>query len=398
MKKLIAFICSLFLCFLITLGIKEFYAYEIHFNYYDKAAEILTDNKFKSISLQKESIARGDNLLMYGSSEFEAGVHFFSHPFKFFNNKKDGYQVNLIGKAGSKSLVHAIDFGALGSKLKGQKVVFILSPQWFVKGGTTENTLEARTSEFQVDEFLLNPEIPMSEKQYVANRILNISKKKPNKDFESMRNFCKLYSNNNMSTKILKVLAMPYYWSRYELLSIKEEMMSYKVLINNKRNTIIGYKFPSKANFDWESELDKAVQNARMHSTNEFAIADNSLKYMTKGNLAKFKDSMKNKSYDVSPEYNDFKLLLNVCKKEGIKPLIVSVPVNGKWYDYCGFSKNDRQIYYKNVNNIIKQYGFDEADFSNHEYDDYFLTDGSHLGWKGWIYVDKAIDQYYHKN
>lgn len=32
------------------------------------------------------------------------------------------------------------------------------------------------------------------------------------------------------------------------------------------------------------------------------------------------------------------------------------------------------------------------------EYEDYFLKDVMHLGWKGWVYVDEAIDKYYKEN
>lgn len=398
MKKVIAFICSLFISFLLIIGIKEYYAYKIHFNYYDKVAEILTDSKFKSLTLQRESILRGDNLLMFGSSEFESGRKYFSHPFKFYNDKNDGFQVNLIGKAGYKSLVHAIDFGALGENLKNQKVVFVLSPQWFIKGGIDANTLEANSSELQIDEFLLNPSITSKEKEYLAERIVKVTSKNSNPDFQTMINLCKLYSKQDLQTKALKFILTPYYYARYQLLSIKDELNSYNIIKNNQTQRFVSYKFPSKTNFDWQKELSKASYDASINSNNSFGIDNNSLRVMTKGNLEKFKNSMKKISYDNSPEYEDFKLLLDICKTEGIKPLIINIPVNGMWYDYCGFNKDDRQIYYNKVNSMIKAYGFQCADFSNHEYDNYFLHDGTHLGLKGWIYVDKAINQYYHQN
>ncbi|PEC93295.1 hypothetical protein CON17_30125, partial [Bacillus thuringiensis] len=30
-----------------------------------------------------------------------------------------------------------------------------------------------------------------------------------------------------------------------------------------------------------------------------------------------------------------------------------------------------------------------------HEYDKYFLKDTIHLGWKGWIYFDEAVQKFY---
>lgn len=396
MKRLIAFLCSLFLCFLFMIGIKEYYAYKISDKYNYKAAEILSDDKFKSITLQKESIKNGDNLLMFGSSEFESSKKYSTHPFNFFNNKNNGYQVNLIGRAGYKSLIHAIDIASLGSDMKNQKIVFVLSPQWFIKGGIDENTFEACSSELQVYEFLSNPNINQKEKDFLTKRILEISKKKPNKEFQIMRTYCELYSKKDTSSKFLKFIMAPYYRCRHELLSIREKIISYDVLKHN--NMLSKYKLPRKTSFDWEKELNKAVFNAQKNSDNEFGMDNNSYKYITKGKLEKLRNSMKKISYDSSPEYDDFRLFLDICKAEKIKPLIINIPVNGRWYDYCGFNKEDRLIYYNKVNSIIKEYGFDVADFSDHEYDNYFLKDGTHLGWKGWIYVDKAIDQFYHQN
>ena len=118
--------------------------------YYDKFGENLTANKFKSVILQNMGARQNDNLMMFGSSEFENNTAYSTHPIKFFNGKKDGFQINLIGKAGYKCLVHAANFGALGTELTGRKVVFVLSPQWFLKRGIDENTFEANTSELQV--------------------------------------------------------------------------------------------------------------------------------------------------------------------------------------------------------------------------------------------------------
>ncbi|MFP9202670.1 D-alanyl-lipoteichoic acid biosynthesis protein DltD, partial [Enterococcus faecalis] len=82
-------------------------------------------------------------------------------------------------------------------------------------------------------------------------------------------------------------------------------------------------------------------------------------------------------------------------KDAGAEPMFVTIPVNGKWYDYTGFPKKGRTDYYKKVNKQIRAKGFQVADFSGHEYDPYFMKDTIHIGWKGWVYVDKAIDEFY---
>ena len=81
----------------------------------------------------------------------------------------------------------------------------------------------------------------------------------------------------------------------------------------------------------------------------------------------------------------------------GIEPLIVSIPVNGRWYDWTGFSREDREIYYENIRSICSEYQVEMADFSNKEYEEYFLKDIMHLGWKGWVYLDDKVYQFYKK-
>nr|WP_263973208.1 D-alanyl-lipoteichoic acid biosynthesis protein DltD [Clostridium botulinum] len=58
--------------------------------------------------------------------------------------------------------------------------------------------------------------------------------------------------------------------------------------------------------------------------------------------------------------------------KVGVKSLFASVPVHGKLYDYCGFSKEDRNEYYKKINKMVISYGFQILDLSQYEYGEYY--------------------------
>ena len=394
MKKIIALACSIILSISLLFYFQSHYESLISKKYYDQFGENLSVNKFKSVALQKLGAKQGDNLLMFGSSEFENSTAYPTHPIKFFNNKKGGFKINLIGKAGYKCLVHAADFGALGKSLKGQKVVFVLSPQWFTPSGINENEFEANSSELQVYGFLFNKDISLTTKQEFSKRIIAITFVKANKNFAIMRKYCSLYSNKGLLSTSERYLLTPYYWIRYNLLILKDNIKSNKYL----KPKLVKYIKPQHTNFNWNAQLKKASKIAKSQSNNKFAMNNNSYKYESKGNLQKIKGTMKNDSYKVSPEYEDFKLLLDVCKEEGIKPLILNIPVNGKWYDYAGFSKSDRSAYYKKIDTMVNSYGFEVADFSKYENKNYFLMDSEHIGLKGWVYVNEAIDKYYNEN
>ncbi|HEY8891883.1 MAG TPA: D-alanyl-lipoteichoic acid biosynthesis protein DltD [Clostridium sp.] len=395
MKKIIAFACS------IIISIGFLFCYQSYFEgfitkkYYDQFGENLTEHKFKSIILQSMGARQGDNLLMFGSSEFEHTTGYSTQPIKFFKGKKDGFQVNLIGSAGYRCLVHAADFGALGKELTGQKVVFELSPQWFLKKGIDGNTLEAKSSELQIYGFLFNKDISLNTKQEFSKRIISINYQKSDKNFAIMKEFCSSYSDKGLISTSKRYLLTPYFWIRYELLILKDDINSNNYL----KPQYAKYIKPRHTNINWNVELKKATKIAKSKSNNNrFGIDNIAYNHSFKTNLQKTKGSMKKDSYKVSPEYEDFKLLLDVCRDEGIKPLILNIPVNGKWYDYAGFNKSDRLAYYKKIDTMVNSYGFQVADLSKHENEKYFLMDSSHLGWKGWVYVNENISKYYNKN
>ena len=79
---------------------------------------------------------------------------------------------------------------------------------------------------------------------------------------------------------------------------------------------------------------------------------DNYFNTYVKDDLEIRKDSEQNSSYVKSKEYDDLQLFLDICKDLEIEPLLISVPVNGRWYDYIGFSKQDRKQYYQNIRDI----------------------------------------------
>ncbi|MCU5662185.1 D-alanyl-lipoteichoic acid biosynthesis protein DltD, partial [Bacillus cereus] len=147
----------------------------------------------------------------------------------------------------------------------------------------------------------------------------------------------------------------------------------------------------------WEDARKHAEQEGKAESTtNTFGIEN---PYYHKNNLKKklkgLKNFRANETYDESPEYDDLQIILDLFKEKNVKPLFISVPVNGPWYDYTGFPKERREVYYNKVREQVEKAGYPVVDFSGHEYDKYFLKDTIHLGWKGWIYFDEAVQKFY---
>ena len=137
------------------------------------------------------------------------------------------------------------------------------------------------------------------------------------------------------------------------------------------------------------------ARNASLH--NEFYISDHYYDLHIKKKFAKLHQSKSHLFYDDTPEYGDLELLLKCLKELKAQALFVVIPFHGKWSDYIGINSETRNKYYQLVSDMVNKYNFNLANFSNHEYEPYFLGDIMHVGWKGWIYVNEAIYNFYEK-
>jgi D-alanine transfer protein len=98
-----------------------------------------------------------------------------------------------------------------------------------------------------------------------------------------------------------------------------------------------------------------------------------------------------------SPVWTDLELLLRCLTTIHARPLILSMPLAGEFYDHAGVSRLARDDYYKKLCALVKRYHFPVAEFKEHDEDPPFLIrHQSHLTAKGWVYYDQVLDDFYH--
>ena len=96
-------------------------------------------------------------------------------------------------------------------------------------------------------------------------------------------------------------------------------------------------------------------------------------------------------------EWGDLDILLTVLQELGAQPLIMSRPFNGPIWDAYGISRSARQVYYDRLNKEVEKYGFQLIDFQDFDSDRLFAIDRlSHTSRVGWVYVNQALDAFYH--
>ena len=106
------------------------------------------------------------------------------------------------------------------------------------------------------------------------------------------------------------------------------------------------------------------------------------------------KGAYKDIDYTESPEYSDFEIFLTVAKELGIEVEVIIFPVNGKWNDYTGVSREMREKTYRKIESVANQFGVKVLNYGDREYEDYFLFDVMHVGVKGWMEVEKNLYEF----
>lgn len=388
MKKLLAFVTA-FVIFAVAVTGCHFYAKE-RVSVNNPAFSFWADDgKFGARSAILENL-NDSTIVAFGSSEFQHGRKTPYFPANVFRDSS--LQMMLIGAGYYQSLSHAITLASIGNDLKTKQVVLFVAPQWFRKAGVQPQAFASRFSETHYIGMLKNNRLNDKTKQYIIERTKSLLQVDP-----PAQKRTDLYERVLYSHKASLIDRVNYgIYSRF----LKEkELQNIAFLLDQNRiykksDSITDSKTP-----DFSALLENAAKDGeKENSQNEFFMDQNVFQKQIRPSMKKKKDQSLNGSYSTSPEYKDLECFLDICKQLGIKPLLVELPVNGYWYDYTGFPKEQRLDYYSKIRMTAQKYGADLADFSDQEYTKYFFEDGIHIGKKGWVMVNESIYRFYQKN
>lgn len=96
-------------------------------------------------------------------------------------------------------------------------------------------------------------------------------------------------------------------------------------------------------------------------------------------------------------EWTDLELLMRTLRELGAKPLLLSMPVEDIRLEAYGASAPTREAFLQRLDAMAVQFDFPLMDFREHQKDPAFLVDFfDHLSAKGWLYYNKALDDFYH--
>ena len=390
MIRLKAFLISIVLVLITLVILDKTYVKKIE-NYYkvkDNSVRYSTAyEKYKSKDIITENITP-NTLVLLGSSELTATINENYHPKKIFNY--NDFNIMQIGTGYSQNIVQASTLGSIEGAIKNRKVAIVESVQWFAKGGLQKDAFLNKASQEHIYNTMTNNKISKETKEKLINRVIELTG--DNKGQNDIYRKYKEYFIENKDSFI-----------DGEMLKIENYIYSFKnktQFYSNKGKIDYPLSGQNTPNYDWDSLTNDFVEKTKKTTNNNEYAVDNKYynTYLAK-NYSSFRDSNKGTSYLESPEYIDYEIFLDVAKELGMEVEVIIFPVNGKWNDYTGVSKEMREQTYRNIEEIAKKYtNVKVLNYGNREYDDYFLFDVMHVGVKGWMQVERELYEFAKQN
>ena len=383
MIRLKAFLISIVLVLITLVILNKTYIKKIE-DYYkvnDNSIRYSTAfEKYKSKDIILENITP-KTLVLLGSSELTTTINEEYHPKKIFNY--EDFNIMQIGVGNSQNIIHAATIGSIGNDMRNNEIVMIQSIQWFDnKNGILKDAFLSRISSEHVYNTMANDKISKETKEKFINRVIELSStnKVLNKKYRSYKKYFVEKQGNFITGEFLKL--DNYFYK----LKNKYEFFKNK---GRENYPLSGEKTPD---YNWKELDEKVTEQAKERTNNNDYQIDNTYydKYI-KTKYDQLKNSSKNTKYDESKEYDDLDILLSIVKDLKLNMKFAILPANGKWSDYTGIDSEKRQVAYNNLKEIAKKNNIEVMDYSSKEYEEYYMYDAMHLGWRGWIDFERDL-------
>ncbi|WP_203642311.1 D-alanyl-lipoteichoic acid biosynthesis protein DltD [Levilactobacillus andaensis] len=352
-----------------------------------QAAVSLSPNVMKGKYI-KEAALKGKYVPFFGSSEWSRFDPL--HPSVLAQKYNRSYRPFLLGARGSQSLTQYFVMQNIQGELRNKKAVFVISPQWFVKDGTRKDAFGFYYSQLQTTEWLTHFRHDAID-QYAAKRLLQMPV--ANSDHFIYQALQRVAAGKSL-TKYQRF----YLETRKNMLTHEDQFFSGIDLPSQNLNRVNkqAEKLPTHYSYSALDELGGRIGKAET-GNNPFRISDKFYNHGLKQELkkGKLKDFQKNLSYTESPEFADFQLCLDQFARLNTNVMFIIPPINAKWQKYTGLSASMLKQFDQKIHYQLQSQGFNNiVDLSDKGNVPYFMTDTIHLGWRGWLAVDKRVNPF----
>jgi D-alanine transfer protein len=341
--------------------------------------------KNQGLAFQRAAAHSPNVLPIYGSSELlrppapERGNI-------FFRTAPTGFQLSAVGGGGANPLIMLQKVGALRSALRGKRLAFSLSPGWFCTSKPGTQGYTGNFSAMAATEMVFGTALDFGLKRDIAVRMLQFPEtleQRPFLDFALRR----LASGQLLDRVVFCAL-----WPAGKFQTVLYELEDHWAALHHIKRQTKPPPRQQEQTIDWPQFIAKASKAKPADAGMIQQPSRFDRKIIRGARDVGFLTGVK-----TSTAWIDLDLLLRCLATVHARPLILSMPLGGDFYDHAGISPSARDEFYRKLPALVEQYHFPVVEFQEHDEDPAFLIKHQpHLTAKGWAYYDRALDDFFH--
>jgi D-alanine transfer protein len=347
--------------------------------------------KNQGLAFQRAAVRAPDVLPLYGSSELLV-PQIPERAGNFFCTAPTGFQVSPVGKAGTTSMIILQKIGAIGSDLRGKKLAILLSPVWFW-GVIDPHWYEGNFSLRAASEMTFGSTLDFQLKRDIASRMLQF----PRTMAKSL--LLEFALRGLASGKRVDQIFFCLLWPLGKIQSAVLDLQDHFAALSYILHDIKPAPRRHAEMIEWSKLIAQVERKTTDQEKNEQKALDPD-EQIARGR----RDAWFREHVNEAREWGDFELLLRTLAKIHAQPLLISMPLDGRYYDRSGVSRAAREAYYKKLRAFAQQYNVALVEFEEHDEDPTFLdrrtqmapVPGLHLTAKGWMFYNRALDEFFH--
>jgi len=342
--------------------------------------------KNQGLAFQRAAAHSPNVLMIYGSSELSIPAV----PERgniFFRTAPTGFQLSPVGGGGANPLIMLQKVGALGSALHGKKLAFSLSPGWFCNASPGTQGYKGNFSPMAATEMVFGTALDFGLKRDIAARMLQFP------ETLEQRPFLEFALRRLASRRLLDRVVFCALWPAGRIQTALFELEDHWAAVHHIQRQKKPPPRLQEETVDWSQFIAKASKTRPADAGNIQQPSGFDRKITAGSRDVGFLSGVTG-----SPTWIDLDLLLRCLATVHARPLILSMPLGGDFYDQAGVSRSARNEFYRKLPALVEQYHFPVIEFQEHDEDPAFLIrHQSHLTAKGWAYYDRALDDFFHE-
>lgn len=370
-----------------------FYCDSVEKRYVHALAPDLSEAKLQGVVLQTQAFEQPDLLVLYGSSELAKEMP--NNAVQFFQDYPTGFRVFPVGQPGTTSLAVLQKVASVGEGIRGRKVAFSISPGWFFTEAFDPKWYEGNFSHLQAYEMAFSSKLSRGLKRDIARRMLDYPKTLENHWLLEFT--LKRLARGTIGDRALYAAAWPLGQMQNAIGRVQDHFEAVLHILAEDAKLTEPERRGLRA-LNWNDLLKRAAQ---------YTVNNTSLQ-AKRSEVARKKLQAKRESTEVQTqtfltkvskarEWTDLDLLLRTFRELGADPLLLSMPVEDIRLEVYGVSPAARTAYLRKLDGLAEKYNVPLLDFRDHQKDAGFLVDFlDHLSPQGWLYYNKALDDFYH--